>query len=215
MKDKSKMEREREIKFDVPLTLDESLVLSKLAGVLTKRGYDLTNQKTIRRNFLYYDTPDYNLYKEGRTIRRVGGFDPRKHQGSYRYDIKTGPINDRYEAQIWTDKEIPVKEAMTRFGATNLPNLIQTVSATTKHITSIASNGENQLKISLDQFTVENGGNFSELELELERGNELELDYLANRIEKKLGLQQSHKQKYARALEATYTFQALVKRGRN
>ena len=95
-----------------------------------------------------------------------------------------------------------------------MSSLIPAVQAKTNHTKTLRNKEENQIEISFDQFTVERGNNFSELELELERGNEEGLDYFSKRIERELALQRSYKQKYSRTLESTIDFQKRLKGGK-
>ena len=81
---KINVDQEIESKFDIPNKVSDKTVMDELERLSKLHGFILQEWKIEHRKFLYYDTPSFDLYKKGETIRRVSGFDPKDSRGLFR-----------------------------------------------------------------------------------------------------------------------------------
>tara|TARA_Y100000310_G_C20313877_1_gene637493 strand:+ start:98 stop:703 length:606 start_codon:yes stop_codon:yes gene_type:complete len=201
------MQREIETKFDIPTESDTDSIIKKLEEVVQQQGFTILTSTIVEREFQYYDTPNFEVYKKGETIRRVGGFNPEKSKGIFRYDFKIGPIENRYEANHWTNKILEPIEILEKFDPKKFyTEIYPSASASTQHHKIKLQREETLIEASIDYFSIKKEVGFKELELELEKGTILELNGLSQVVQKQLELETINKQKYSRVLEYKYNF---------
>jgi hypothetical protein len=191
---------EVEVKFSLSDETDEVSLVETLKEIFSRNSWNVTSDRTDRRNFLYYDTPDLEVYKKSETIRRVGGFDIRIHRGGFRYDYKSGPMECRLEAKCWDDRVLDPKDICKLL---DLPyqNIQPTAPAETLHRFLYIEKDGTKIEVKLDNYDLFNGLFLRELELEIMQGQEQDLRDLCGELQKRLALVQSNKQKYSQIIE--------------
>jgi len=197
------MEQEIETKFDVPSEVSEKELLPKLEKIIEEQKYLCVSRTQETRHFQYYDTPDLDLYQRGETLRKVSGFNPKKHPALFRYDLKIGQLDNRYEDNKWLNKELSPEQLRDLFHlAAIYANLSPSAAASTSHFKINIQRDNTKVEVSLDYFAVEEGTPFCELELELKAGNQTNLFDFSQRVQEELRLTPLDKQKYSRVIES-------------
>lgn len=205
------MEQEIEIKLDVPLDIGTNDILERLEKIVQDNGFMVMSPKVVERNFQYYDTSNLDIYRRGETLRRVGGFDPNKNRGTFRYDFKIGPIDDRYEANHWTNERLDDATILKQFDLERFyTEIFPSASAKTKHHKMKLERRGTIIEATLDYFSVLEGVGFRELELELEHGDVSGLTILSEPLQSEFGLERIHKQKYNRVIESIPKYKPLI-----
>ncbi|HII71968.1 TPA: hypothetical protein HA265_04405 [Candidatus Woesearchaeota archaeon] len=205
------MQKEIEIKLDIPQDLGTDTVLKRLERIVQDRGFIIVSPRVVDRDFQYYDTPGLDVYMRGETLRRVGGFDPAGNRGAFRYDFKIGPIDDRYEANHWTDERLDCAAILDRFDLERFyAEIFPSASAKTQHHKMRLEREGTIIEATLDCFKVLDGVGFRELELELEHGDVSGLTVLSGPLQSGLGLERSHRQKYSRVIESMPKYRTLI-----
>lgn len=207
---KINMDREIESKFNIPNKVSDKTIMDELKRIAEIYSFIMTEWKIEHRKFLYYDTPSFDLYKKGETIRRVSGFDPKDSRGLFRYDLKKGPIEDRYESNYWSNKELSAEQVINIFRAYEYSKIILVASANTEHYKAMLHKSGTILEASLDLFDVEEGSSFRELEIEFKEGNCELLRNLSYDVKFEIGLKSSNKQKYARVIESMQKYKKVL-----
>ena len=197
------MKREIEVKFDMPIHIPEIDILSGIEDIASRHGLAVQPWETVRREFVYYDTTKLNYYQREETVRRVSGFDLAKSKGVYRYDYKSGTLEDRWEEVVWSNKELTLIEIAQQL---TLPEKYAGITisalARTTHTRTKLTDDKTILQATIDYFDVQKGIPFRELEIELESGEEKQLHSVSHTLAHVLNLKRVHKQKYARVLES-------------
>lgn len=196
------MNQEIETKFDIPPTIPDNIIISGLEECATRCGFHVGTWEIVTREFQYYDTPELHFYTRGETVRRVSGFDLTTAKARFRYDYKTGSLEDRYEQELLSDEELSLSDIAQKL---SLPeqyrNISISASAPTTHTRAKITRNETVIKTTIDYFDVRKGTAFKELELELGQGNKEYLQNLSQMVIDGLYLQRIHKQKYSRVIE--------------
>ncbi len=196
------MNKEIELKYDVPLQYDCAKLLQGLEEIITQNGFSVLLQKHVTRTFQYYDTLDLQIYQKGETIRRVGGFDLEKDKGLFRYDFKIGPINDRYEKNHWANEVLDAQSILKTFGLERFyGEILESAYADTEHQQIVFGKGMVKLEATVDYFKLQNGKEFKEFEVELKDGDVGILHHVGRRVEDIFHLECMSKQKYTRVIE--------------
>ena len=237
---KINMDQEIESKFDIPNKVSDKTVMDELERLSKLHGFILQEWKLEHRKFLYYDTPNFDLYKKGETIRRVSGFEDIS-KGLFRYDLKKGPIEDRYESNYWSNNELSAEQILDILRAYEYSKIILVASANTKHYKAMLHKNGTILEASLDLFdieefekplensqtphkialniaqkggyskpSIEEGSSFRELEIEFKEGNCELLRNLSYDVKFEIGLKSSNKQKYARVIESMQKYKKVL-----
>jgi len=210
------MKREIEHKFKIGITEDSGEILTRLKKIVIENGWSILNEKEVSRTFVYYDTPSQKCYKNGEIIRRVEGFE-KDAKGKFRYDFKTGSIDNRYESSIWMDHELTPEEIVKGLTLSDrYSDIIESARANTKHNKMLISKNETRVEITLDEFKLLDRhkkpllkvgspkGHYlmglRDLELELKAGDISDLDELALKVES-ITAGRSSKQKYSQIIE--------------
>ena len=196
------IEKEVERKLDIPLSTDEKSLLTYLQDLIVLRHWQLLELRILHLDILYYDTPDLKVYHAGDTIRRISGFpqemDP---PAGRRYDLKRGPVSDRSEKKHWAEDEYDLFQIVEALGCKEeYPLIIPVARADTKHTQFCIDDMRCRVEITLDEFWIRGGGQFRELELELEHGPRDTYDLFCDDIKKRFALQEMAVQKYARVM---------------
>ncbi|MDP3882023.1 MAG: hypothetical protein Q8Q31_04075 [Nanoarchaeota archaeon] len=199
---KLKMEREVEKKYDVPLEFDDEGFLYALRDCVVAAGYEIDKPEVLSRRFTYYDTPSLSLYHADGTLRRVEGFDPARHKGKFRYDLKVGPLHDRIEGNYWTNELQDVNSLFReeRQGLGISGDVEEVAVATMLNYQGDIRKGSLVAEYTLDYVAVLGAGSFKELELELKEGNERDLQDLGGIVQAHFDLNELTEQKYSRIL---------------
>ncbi len=201
------MYREIEIKYDVPLKVDEARLLERFTELLAAEKFVKVAGEKVSRVYTYFDTKEGLAYKRGETIRRVEGFHNGKSKGKYRYDYKKGSLADRYEQNEFAEELLSGKQMLKLLGLNGMYAGIEDVAVVdTIHHKATFSREKVRLDVKVDYFSIRGGGKFKEIEVELgkESGGEYEhlLEDLGRRILlQKFGLDRVQVQKYARVGE--------------
>lgn len=202
------MYREIEIKYDVPLNMSEEKILEKFTWLLVEEKFTRTKCEKVNRTYTYFDTRDWLIYQRGETIRQVEGFNKNWNgKGKFRYDYKKGTLAERYEKNIWRNERLTTSQILEELGLAKIYRSIQEVAIVdTVHHKATFVKGKITLEAKVDYFCVRGGGRFKEIEVELAKDSAKQyqkaLEDIGQRILKQqLGLEQMHKQKYARVLE--------------
>jgi len=191
--------KEIEIKFSWPEQIDESEIIEGFRKTIEKQSWKVLSEKTNRRNYIYYDTSQFEIYRANETLRRVGGFDKKRNRSGFSYDYKTGPLDCRLITKYWCNEILSSREIIENL---SLPfqEVVPTIPAETYHrILSIEKN-QNLLEVKFDNFYLFDGIGFGELEIEILSGKEKFLQELAIELQLKLGLLRVREQKYIRAV---------------
>jgi|TARA_Y100000310_G_C20686775_1_gene819528 inorganic triphosphatase YgiF len=205
------MDREIEIKLDVPQDVETDTILERLERIVQDRGFMIVSPKVVERDFQYYDTLNLDIYRRGETLRRVGGFDPTKSKGAFRYDFKIGPIDNRYEANHWTNQQLDDTAILKQFDLERFyAEIFPSASAKTQHHKMKLERRGTIIEATLDYFNVHDGAGFRELELELEQGDVSGLTILSDPLQSEIGLERTHKQKYSRVIESILKYKTLI-----
>ena len=196
------IENEIETKLDVPLNEKSDVILGKLEGILKQEGWEIMLSRNDEKELLYYDTPDFSLYFEGSTLRRVTPFDPSKFKGSVRYDFKQGNGEKRTEIKYWSNRILNPSEIVDALQISKDYPKISSVAMVliTPEFREIRKNGTD-IELKLDTCWIDGEDKFRELELELKHGNPLDVKNLSDKIAQSLGLNYLHQQKYGRVVE--------------
>ncbi|MAG61184.1 hypothetical protein CL619_05325 [archaeon] len=211
MPTENKMEKEIEVKFDVPIDRPLKDLWEECSGIVLSNRFNLVSSKDVTRRFDYFDTPDLEIYRKGETLRKISGFDPNEDRAVFRYDFKIGPIEDRYEVKHWTNRKFSIEKILDSFGLRKFYQHISTsASANTSHWKRQFALGSNLVEASLDIFNVAQGARFCELELELEQGDPDQLRRIADLVCDQLSLQTVNIQKYARVVESMPKYFGLI-----
>lgn len=205
------MEREIETKFDVPLELPQEDILKVLLEVGAAAGCGFMMQSPVTRNFQYYDTGNLDVYRQGNTVRRVGGFGP-QHKGLFRYDFKVGPIDDRYEAKHWSDDTLTPEQILNRFSLHRFYSALEVSAyADTQHEKMELDREGTVIEPTIDLFNVKDGGKFRELELELKKGNNTAMLHdISGKVQQALGLRSLTQQKYSRVIQSMPVYHGTI-----
>jgi hypothetical protein len=208
------MEREIETKFDLPLDLPEEDVLCSLLEAAAATGCGFNMESPITRNFQYYDTGRLDVYLQGHTVRRVGGFSP-QHKGAFRYDFKVGTIVDRYEAKHWSNNILTPEEIIEQFNLQRFySRLEESAYADTKHEKMKIERDGIVIEATIDLFDVKHGSKFRELELELQEGGSMELlKDISVRVQQALCLRPLSLQKYSRVIQGMLQYKDIILSG--
>ena len=205
------MKKEIETKFDVPLELDVNGTLSKLKAIINEEGFSVTASIIEHRTFQYYDTSNLDVYKKGETIRRVSGFKKGEDKALHRYDFKVGALDDRYEANQWSNDLLTSPEILERLNLKKFyAVIIPSAFANTQHDKMKLKKDETLIELTIDYFKVDEGGEFRELELELEHGSASDLKVLSEKIKINLDLKEINQQKYSRVIESMPKYRTQV-----
>lgn len=209
------LEPEVETKFDVPLETDESGFILAVANVFATNGWRLSRTNTeVPLQFQYYDTLELLLYSKGETIRRVSGLpESSGPKGTYRYDFKLGPINDRLERNHWSDQEYTPQEILDKVAeGCSYQLLIPSALANTKHLKMYFERRGTTIESTHDLFKVQDGTPFKELELELKTGSVHDLKEISEQVSTVLGLRRITIQKYNRVIEGMPRYAEAVRK---
>ena len=197
-----KMEREIEKKYDVPVHFEVEGFLYALKDCIVAAGYEIDKPEALSRRFTYYDTPSLSLYHADGTFRRVEGFDPARHKGRYRYDLKVGPLYNRVEGNIWSHEMQNVNDLFRkerqRLGISG--NVDEVAVAAMINYQGNIRKGSLVAEYTLDYVAVLGAGSFKEIELELKEGNERDLQDLGGIVQAHFDLKELTEQKYSRIL---------------
>ncbi len=206
------MKREREVKFDVPLDLDINDFLERLRAIVSNMGYSVLSSQQVERTFQYYDTHHLEVYRNGETIRRVGGFDHTTSKGFFRYDFKKGSIDERYETNYWANERLSASEILERLRLRSFYQVIfPSAAAETQHHKMKIRREGTLIEVVLDYFMVLEGARFRELELELEDGQMSDLTVLAEHIRDGQKVTPMTTQKYSRVIESISRYRSLLR----
>lgn len=193
---------EVETKFELPESINEEELINRLKEIFLEESWKVSSDRSDRRNYLYYDTPDFEVYKRGETIRRVGGFDTKKERGGFRYDYKTGPMDCRLEKKYWNERVLGSDEIIKGL---SLPfkQIVPVAPVETYHrLLDIKKDKPLTLiEVKFDDYNLFGGDSLKELELEVIFGDEKPLQDLSTKLEKRLGLNRTEKQKYTRIVD--------------
>jgi inorganic triphosphatase YgiF len=198
------LEREIEIKFDIPWNYNEVEFMFNVANIIAATGWNLTGANVESSlQFQYYDTSQLDVYQAGDTIRRVSGFPESSNpEAIYRYDFKVGPIDDRYEVNLWSNELLSNEDISQGIREhCNYDQIMPSAFANTRHLKLFFSLTGTYIEVTHDIFSVTEGSNFKELEIELKSGDPRELCKIAGLVRDETGLLSIDKQKYDRAIE--------------
>jgi len=196
------MKQEIEKKFDVPLTLPDAKIILGIGACAQRCGFEVGVWETVTRRFVYYDTPELNFYERGETVRRISGFDPSKVKGRYRYDYKTGTLDERFERELWWNKKLKNSDIAQRLALPEkYKNIDKNALANTTHTRAKLTMGEVLIHATIDYFDVQEGFQFRELELELRKGSKEHLNALDEAVMNIMNLKHENRQKYTRIID--------------
>lgn len=213
-KSEMRLKPEREFKIDIPSDSNPEQIIALIDDFLKKyKGAKIIKQSDVTRKFIYFDTDNRDVQKNGWTLRCVGGFEPERGDGKnkFRYDYKIGKAGtpDRKEGQIWKEKQVPIEEIIDEFNLADIfrdKKVYEVARINTRHIKRIIEIDHTIIELSLDHFILENGEQFQELEIELESGSPDVLDQLKaelRRIFPEAEYPEVREQKYDRILRLT------------
>lgn len=202
------MYREKEVKYDISLDVDEQWLLRQVEQSISEFGFQIIPKRKVFRKYEYYDTSMLHALRLGETIRKISDFVPASEKGLYRYDYKIGELTNRYESNYWTSRELSVEEMKKQLKLPDLYSELEVVAvATTNHTKKILQRNATKIELALDHFMLmsgegfsERGCEFKELELECKEGSDVENERLGQEISERLGLVQLHEQKYTRVM---------------
>ncbi len=208
------VEREVESKFDVPLNTDKAHLMLEVGDMAAKQLWTLVGCRYEVLVFQFFDTTNFDAYRNGDTIRCVGGFRPASSpKAAYRYDFKVGPLDNRIEKKLWDDRVYTPSELVS---AVQLPEPYTTIAesalANTNHLKMFFEKEGTRIEVTQDIFSVKEGNNFRELEIELQKGNPEPWRDLSEKVRTEIGLQPVHIQKYARVIESMPKYRDLIQR---
>lgn len=187
-----RLETEMEFKIDIPPDSDPEKIITLIDNFLKEyKGAKIIKQSDVRRKFIYFDTDSRDVQKNGWTLRCVGGFNPEKGDGknNFRYDYKIGEVgtSSRKEGKLWKEKQVSIKEIINEFNLADVfrdKEVYEVARADTRHIKRTIEIGNTIIELSLDHFILENGEQFQELEIEMEKGDPAVLNQLKAELRK-------------------------------
>jgi len=189
---------EIETKLHIPDNIYEKEFLRGLEELILNEKWVIVARKKDKRKLTYYDTPELEMHKQRATIR-VSEYDPSKNPGRFRYDFKTGSIEERKEAKYWTERLLEPPEIITMLGL-NVKALRPIVNVTGYPILMDIEKQGTILEVKFDTCKIGWGLSFRELELELKEGNASEIEILVDKIQSKFKLERGYEQKYSRVV---------------
>jgi len=195
--------REIESKFDVPLSIKPEDLVEALRETLGELGFSVDSCREFSRKFVYYDTENFLFHCTGTTVRKVSGFDPKESPDLFRYDYKSGPLENRFEESRWSGEDRTPSEVIDFWGIRKQYCFLhESAKADALYHEIRASREGTKLVITLDRFFPEGGPAFVEFEAELEQGDESMIWEVSNPVRDKFSLTPLSSQKYSRIMSS-------------
>jgi len=195
------MKREIEKKFDVPLDWNDEGFLYALQDCSVAAGYEIDKPEILNRRFTYYDTSSLDLHKMNGTFRLVEGFDSLKYAGSHRYDLKVGPLEERFEESIWGNEFLDIngifRKEIEKIGL--LGQFSEKAMADMRNYKGDIRRGSLVVEYTLDYVAVR-GARHPFKEFELKEGEKRDLNELSDIVQTSFNLNSLIQQKYSRIL---------------
>ncbi|MBI2666283.1 CYTH domain-containing protein [Candidatus Woesearchaeota archaeon] len=209
--------REIESKFELPIGKDILLCTTEILEQIAQKGWNLTATNLEPLHFVYYDTPQLDLYQQGATLRRISGYPTTsKPKAAYRYDYKTGSLENRMESTLWSrwewNPEKIIKKLAPELEYTKLEEVAKTDTFSFKlyykkwftqvevSVDAVSLVPEHPEKKKINYFGGDGPQKFRELEIELLRGSEKRYEKLVHQLQEKLQFTPINEQKYGRVI---------------
>lgn len=191
--------KELELKYSIDKKTNSMNLLNKLKVFLKQNGWTILSCKKDKRKIYYYDSPNLFLHSQGFTLRR-SFYDPKKYPKKWRYDYKTGKLENRKETKVWTNKLLNLESILRLF---NIKTSKLKISARVQSKLNLiyAKKLDTLIEIKYELCFVDSNIYFIELEFELIKGNKKILYDLGKRIELILPLTRTYEQKYSRIIK--------------
>jgi len=201
---------------------------AEVMEAIQQKGWALTSTNLESLHFIYYDTPQLDFYRQGATLRRITGYPPTSEpKAAYRYDYKTGALEERLESTVWSrwewspekiaKKLIPEGKSGAEIQNQQEEKALQETARTdTFSLKLYCKRWFTQVEISLDTVSLvpedfdkkkttylgtPEAKTFRELEIELLRGSEKRYEKLVHHLQEKLQLTAVTQQKYGRVMD--------------
>ena len=189
-----KVEQEVEVKFDLE-NRDPKIVFQTVTNMLTGKGYAVGNFRNKFRNFKYFDNSKLELYHAGATLREVTLFE----EGKFRYDYKTGSVDNRVERSIVSAQELGIDDVVKQFELDSGPYFVETV--TKNKYLQADFKGCAKFELSCDYVKLDDSRVIKELELEYKSGCRTNFGRAVELVKYEFGFDEVKVHKYQRIID--------------